>query len=173
MGARNADSSAKGSRSKLITLKINGQKTTVTVPVRRTLVDLLRDNLRMTGTKRGCDEGTCGSCTVLLGSRPVYSCMLLAVNADGQDITTIEGVFQNQEALALGRAFASTYASQCGYCTPGFIMSAYALLRQNPDPSERDVRFALSGNLCRCTGYSKIVGAVLATAQGLKEGQSR
>ncbi|HUW65886.1 MAG TPA: (2Fe-2S)-binding protein [Spirochaetia bacterium] len=149
----------------LVNLRVNGDEYTVAVKANTLLVNVLRENLDLTGTKKGCELGDCGSCTVLLDGRPVNSCMVLAVEADGHDITTIEGVAQNQTLDRVQEAFVENAALQCGYCTPGMILSAKALLARNPHPTEEEVRFAIAGNLCRCTGYVNIVKAVLAAAE--------
>ncbi len=144
---------------KTITLEVNGVSETQDVEVGTTLLRFLRDGLDLTGTKEGCNEGECGSCMVLLDGRPVNSCLVLAVEADGRSVTTIEG-----------KAFLSHAAIQCGFCTPGMIVSAAALLREKPDPTEDDVRKALAGNLCRCTGYRQIVDAVRDAAAEMRTG---
>jgi xanthine dehydrogenase YagT iron-sulfur-binding subunit len=142
-----------------IALVVNGQNTTVRVPPRRTLLDTLRESLGLTGTKRVCDEGTCGACTVLVDNRPVYSCMTLAVACEGMRIETIEGLAKNGELHPVQRAFIDADAFQCGFCTPGQIMSIVGLLRASSAPSEDDVRRAVTGNLCRCGAYPNIVAA--------------
>jgi aerobic-type carbon monoxide dehydrogenase small subunit (CoxS/CutS family) len=152
-------------RSRAISLEVNGEQVELEVPARRLLVHLIRDDLGLTGTHVGCDTGNCGACTVHLGGEPVKSCMLLAVQADGARITTIEGLAPDGELTALQRAFNEHHALQCGYCTPGMLMSATALLEENPHPTEEEVRYALQGNICRCTGYVNIVEAVVATRQ--------
>jgi len=129
------------------------------------LVDLLRNQLGLTGTKKGCELGDCGACTVLMDSKPVDACLVLAVEADGCEITTIEGVAQSEALDRLQDSFVNNAAIQCGYCTPGMILSAKALLTRNSHPSEEQVREAISGNLCRCTGYVNIVKAVLTASQ--------
>jgi aerobic-type carbon monoxide dehydrogenase small subunit (CoxS/CutS family) len=144
-----------------ITLKINGSSHRLTVPSNWTLNDVLRNRLDLTGTKRACDYGGCGSCTVLMDGVDVYSCSILAIEAQDKKIQTIEGLGGKEDLHPLQKSFALSYAAQCGWCTPGMIMSAKALLERNPDPSEAEVRMALSGVLCRCTGYSSIVQAVL------------
>ena len=156
-----------------INLSVNGIGHEVDVEPYRTLLDVLREDLGLTGTKRGCDHGDCGACTVLLDGRAVNSCLVLALDARGRDILTIEGMAIEGELHPLQRAFIEHGALQCGYCTGGNILSARALLEENPDPSEPEVREALAGNLCRCTGYDKIVEAVLAVAQekDIKDGQ--
>jgi carbon-monoxide dehydrogenase small subunit len=127
----------------------------------------LRNQLGLTGTKKGCDQGDCGACTVLVDGTPVNSCLMLALEAEGRDITTIEGLAKEDGLHPLQKAFISHNAVQCGFCTPGMILTAAALLKENPHPTEREIRHYLQGNLCRCTGYSKIVEAVQAAAQGL------
>lgn len=144
----------------LITLKVNGRVWDLAVEPNRTLLDVLRHDLELTGTKRGCDLGECGSCTVILNGKPVNSCLVLAVQANGAEILTIEGLADPSRLHPLQRAFVEKGAIQCGFCTPGMILSANNLLQKNPKPSEEEIRTALSGNLCRCTGYQKIVEAV-------------
>jgi len=143
-----------------ITITVNGEEHRLEVKPNRTLVDVLREDLGLTGTKRGCDEGKCGSCTVLMDGLPVDSCMVLAAQADGGDILTIEGVAKGGKPHPLQKAFSEKGAVQCGYCTPGMILTAKALLDGNPSPGEDDIRSAIAGNLCRCTGYSKIIEAI-------------
>lgn len=152
-------------RSHNITLKINGNHHRLTVASNWTLNDVLRNCLDLTGTKRACDYGGCGSCTVLMDGVDVYSCSILAVEAEDKDIQTIEGLGARDNPHPLQKSFALSYAAQCGWCTPGMIMSAKALLDRNPDPSEAEVRTALSGILCRCTGYASIVKAVIEAAR--------
>jgi len=149
---------------KRISVKVNGEEREAVVEARRTLLDFLRYDLHLTGTKEGCGDGNCGSCTVLLNHEPVNSCLVFAVEADGQEILTIEGLASGSALHPLQEAFISEGAIQCGFCTPGLIMTAKAFLESNPDPSETDVRFAIAGNLCRCTGYDKIVRAILKVA---------
>ena len=151
-----------------ITLKVNGEAQEVEVPARRLLCDLLRDDLLLTGTKRGCETGVCGACSVLVDGQVIKSCLMLAVQAKGCDITTVEGLAPRGEMNALQQAFAAHGGLQCGYCTPGFLMAATALLADNPNPSEAQVREALDGNLCRCTGYDGIVTSILAAAETLR-----
>lgn len=149
-----------------ITLTINGRQHTATAKANRTLLQLLRDDFGLSGTKDGCAEGECGACTVLMDGKPVNSCLVLAAQADGRSIVTIEGLGTRQQPHPLQKAFVEEGAVQCGYCTPGLIMSAYALLQNNAQPTEEDIRQAIAGNLCRCTGYSKIVAAVRKAAEG-------
>jgi len=152
---------------KAIQLSVNGQQVQVFVEGSETLLDCLRNQLGLPGTKKGCDQGDCGACTVLVDGTPVNSCLMLAVEADGREITTIEGLAQEDGLHPLQEAFISHNAVQCGFCTPGMILTAAALLKENPHPSEAEIRHYLQGNLCRCTGYSKIVQAVQAAAQEL------
>ena len=157
---------AKPASSLAISLEVNGEQIEQEVPARRLLVHFLRDDLGLTGTHIGCDTGNCGACTIHLEGEPVKSCMLLAVQADGAHVTTIEGLAPDGELTPLQRAFNEHHALQCGYCTPGMLMSATALLAGNPHPTDEDVRIALQGNICRCTGYVNIVEAVVAAASG-------
>jgi aerobic carbon-monoxide dehydrogenase small subunit len=151
--------------SRAISVEVNGEQIEVEVPARRLLVHFLRDDLGLTGTHVGCDTGNCGACTVHLNGEPVKSCMLLAVQADGAKVATIEGLAPDGDLTALQRSFNEHHALQCGYCTPGMLMSATALLERNPHPSEDEVRVALQGNICRCTGYVNIVEAVVAAGE--------
>jgi len=144
-----------------ITLKINGEQFELLVEPKRTLLDALRDDLGMTGTKKGCDQGDCGACTVLLDGKAVNSCLILAVEAVGHEITTIEGLAKEGILHPLQEAFIKLGAMQCGYCTPGMLLSAKALLDKNPHPAREDIKIAIAGNLCRCTGYVKIIDAIL------------
>ncbi len=155
-----------GVKRYLITLNVNGDARTVLVKGNAILANVLRDELNLTGTKKGCELGDCGSCTVLLEGKPVDSCMVLAIEVDGLAITTIEGVAVNSKLDAIQEAMINFAAVQCGYCTPGMVLSAKALLTRNPHPTEPEVREAISGNLCRCTGYVHIVEAVLAASEG-------
>lgn len=149
----------------LITLRVNGESYEVAVEPRTLLLDVLRDRLGLTGAKRACDFGNCGSCTVLMESKPVLSCLILAVDAQDKDILTVEGMARDGQLHPLQQAFIDHGAIQCGFCTPGMLLSAKALLDENPQATEEEVRQAISGNLCRCTGYHKIVEAILDTAQ--------
>ncbi len=148
-----------------VTLRVNGETHELPIDVRRTLLEVLRDELSLTGTKEGCGTGDCGACTVLLDGIPIASCLTLAVEAQGKEISTIEGMAREGQLHPLQRAFIDRGAIQCGFCTPGTIMSAKALLDKNPQPTEAEVREAVSGNYCRCTGYTKIVEAILAASQ--------
>jgi carbon-monoxide dehydrogenase small subunit len=136
-----------------------------------TLLEVLRDELQMTGTKEGCGKGDCGACTVLLDDEAVNSCLVLAVSCDGREVTTIEGLAENGKLHPLQKAFVDQGAIQCGYCTPGMIMSSYALLKKNPHPKDDDIKTSLKGNICRCTGYVKIVEAVRAAAKEMNGGR--
>jgi aerobic carbon-monoxide dehydrogenase small subunit len=146
--------------------RLNGHPVEVACPGPRILLDLLREDLTLTGTKRGCDLGTCGCCTVLLDGRPTLSCLTLARLAEGRDVTTIEGVSPAQGLSPVQAAFVRHGATQCGFCTPGFVVTATALLRENPSPTRGEIMRAIAGNLCRCTGYTKIVDAIEAAARG-------
>ena len=148
--------------SRTVSVEVNGEQIELEVPTRRLLVHFLRDDLGLTGTHIGCDTGNCGACTVHLDGEAVKSCMLLAVQADGTKIATVEGLAADGELTTLQQSFNQHHALQCGYCTPGMLMSATALLARNPHPSEEDVRVAIQGNICRCTGYVNIVEAVVA-----------
>lgn len=156
---------------KQITVKVNGVERTHEVPIRMLLVDFIRETLQLTGTHQGCTfEGVCGACTIQLNGEAVKSCMMLAVQADGQEITTIEGVAEAGQLHPVQKAFREHHGLQCGYCTSGMIMNAVEFLRINPSPTEEEVRHALIGNICRCTGYQNIVKAVLAAAAELSSG---
>jgi aerobic carbon-monoxide dehydrogenase small subunit len=146
--------------NKKIQFSLNGKSITREVPSHRLLLDLLRDEIGLTGTKEGCGTGDCGACTVVMNGKPVNSCLVLSGELDGVDVVTIEGLKIGPELHAIQKAFIQDGGAQCGYCTPGMLMMSKALLDENPDPSEEDIRFALSGNLCRCTGYAKIIQAV-------------
>lgn len=156
------------SRKQVVCATINGNRTEFLCEPRQTLLEALRDNLQLTGTKEGCSNGNCGACTVLLDGQPVVSCLVLAMEADGAEITTIEGIAPAEGLDPIQNAFLENAALQCGICTPGFIVAAKALLDSNPNPTENEVRFALANNLCRCTGYDKIVRAVLDAAERRK-----
>jgi carbon-monoxide dehydrogenase small subunit len=151
-----------------ITVTVNGETRTVEVEPRVLLVHLLRQGLALTGTHIGCDTTSCGACTVLVDRTAVKSCTMLAVQADGREVTTVEGLASASELHPLQEGFKEEHGLQCGFCTPGMMMSAMALLERNPDPTEEEIRWALSGNLCRCTGYQNIVKAVLWAAAKLR-----
>ena len=148
---------------RIINFKLNGVDRDEYVMDNMTMVDFLRKQMHLTGTKRGCEEGECGACTILVDGRAVTSCMMLAVEADGHDIVTIEGLKQDGVLHPLQREFIDKWALQCGFCTPGMIMSAVSLLNENPNPTEAEIREGISGNLCRCTGYENIFRAVKKT----------
>ncbi|QDT34675.1 (2Fe-2S)-binding protein [Thalassoglobus polymorphus] len=150
---------------RVVTTNINGTQKSFLCEPRQTLLEVLRDNLDLTGTKEGCSNGNCGACTVLLDGKPVTSCLVLAVECEGAEIETIEGVATKDGLAPVQDAFLENAALQCGVCTPGFIMSTKAMLRENPNPTEEEIRFYLAGNLCRCTGYDKIIDAVQDAAQ--------
>ncbi len=150
-----------------VTISVNGVQRQVLVDPRESLLQVLRDRLSLTGTKEGCGTGYCGACTVLVDDAPVNACLFFAVDADHREITTIEGLGEDGDLHPVQAAFVECTALQCGYCTPGMIMSALALLREHPSPSEDDVRRGLAGNLCRCTGYQAIVAAVLSAAKAM------
>ena len=151
-----------------IDIQVNGEPHRVEVPARRMLSDLLRDDLNLTGTKRGCETGTCGACSVLVDGMVVKSCLSLAVQAHGSSVTTIEGISKGDTLHPLQESFMQCGGLQCGYCTPGFIMTACAMLADNPNPTQDEVRAGLSGNLCRCTGYAQIVDSVLHAAEKMR-----
>jgi len=148
-----------------LTVTVNGDRLSRTVEARRTLADFLRDDLCLTGTHLGCEHGVCGACTVLLDGDAVRSCLMFAVQADGAEVTTIEGLSDRSGELSpIQAAFQDEHGLQCGFCTPGFVVSVHAFLAQNPHPSDEEIRDALSGNLCRCTGYQGIIAAVKRAA---------
>lgn len=155
------------SLKKLIELKVNGELYEVAINPWQTLLDVLRTHVGLTGVKEGCGNGDCGACTVILGGKPVVSCLTLAVEAQGKDILTIEGLARDGHLHPLQSAFIKQGAVQCGFCTPGMLLSAKALLDENPKPTEVEVRKSIAGNLCRCTGYTKIVEAILAVSREL------
>lgn len=153
----------------MVKFQVNNQQTAVYVDTTKTLLDVLREDLLLTGTKRGCDSGECGACTVLLNGQAVHSCLVLASELDGQDVLTIEGLSKDPKELhPLQKAFIEKGAIQCGFCTPGLIMTAKALLDRNLNPTEEEMRYGISGNLCRCTGYSKIVDAILTASEEIR-----
>lgn len=151
-----------------IILKINGENYEVSVKHSETLLEVLRDKLGLTGTKEGCDTGKCGACTVLIEGKAVRSCLTLAVAARDKEITTIEGLARGEELHPIQQAFVEHGALQCGFCTPGMIMISKAFLEENPEPTEKEIREALVGNICRCTGYVKIVEAIQASAKEMR-----
>jgi carbon-monoxide dehydrogenase small subunit len=148
-----------------IQVSVNGELHEFSVEAKKNLLDLLRDDLELTGTKKGCDNGECGACTVLLNGQPVNACLVLAVEADGKEVLTIEGLANGSRLHPLQEAFIHHGAVQCGYCSPGMILTAKALLDENPRPTEMEVKKAIAGNLCRCGTYNKVVKAVLSVSQ--------
>lgn len=154
--------------TKKVKILINGKKTILEVPSHRLLLDLLRDEIGLTGTKEGCGTGDCGACTVFLNGKPVNSCLILSGEIDGAELVTIEGLKVGPELHPVQRAFIEDGGVQCGYCTSGMLMMVKSLLDENLNPTEEEIRFALSGNLCRCTGYAKIVQAVQDAAKELR-----
>ena len=150
-----------------ISFKLNGKDYTLTVPTNTTLLQIIRDKVKLTGTKRGCDKGECGACTVIFNGKIVDSCLVLAPKVDGANITTVEGIGTFDNPHPIQKAFVEEGAVQCGFCTPGFVVSSYALLSKIPKPTEEEIREGLSGNLCRCTGYIKIIEAVKKASEEL------
>ena len=157
----------------LVELKINGRRRELAIEPSAQLLDVLRQDLGLTGSKRGCDESSCGACTVLLDGVTMLSCTLLAASCEGREITTIEGVSQHGSLAAIQKAYGDWGGAQCGYCTPGFIMTVKSLLAENPDPSEAEVRSALSSNLCRCTGYNQMYEAIRSAIAAESGGAAR
>ena len=155
-----------------ITVTVNGSEHTADVEPRRLLVDFIRATLGLTGTHVGCDTTSCGVCTVLVDGTPVKSCTMFAVQANGRSITTVEGLKQNGDLSPIQKAFKEEHGLQCGFCTPAMMLVGTALIEENPDPSEDQIRWAISGNLCRCTGYMNIVKAISAAAEASREGAS-
>jgi len=158
-------------KEKRIQVVVNGKTYELMVPPWRTLLEVIREDLKLTGAKEGCGQGECGACTVMMGGRTVNSCLVLAVEADGQEITTIEGLSEGNKIHPIQDAFVEQAGMQCGFCTPGMIMSAKELLDRNPDPSEQEIREGIAGNVCRCTGYTKIVESIGAAAKAMKGGE--
>jgi carbon-monoxide dehydrogenase small subunit len=152
-----------------IVLKVNGTNYRLSIEPRRTLLEVLRENLGLTGTKKSCNEGNCGACTVLIEGRPVASCLVLAIDAQGKEILTIEGLSEGEQLHPIQEAFLKHGAIQCGFCTPGMVMSAKALLDENPAPTTTEIRKAISGNLCRCTGYQHIVDSIMAASKMIRK----
>lgn len=151
--------------TRMISFDINGRHINMAVPEHRTLLEMIREDIGLTGTKEGCDEGECGACTVIMDGKAIHSCCTLAVNAHGKKIITIEGLQQEDDLDPIQQAFIDAGAVQCGYCTPGMIMSAKALLDENPEPTQEEIRTAIEGNICRCTGYERIVQAIALAAE--------
>ena len=156
-------------KSRTIQFMLNGQPIAIEVKPWRTLLEMIREDLNLTGTKEGCGHGECGSCTVMMGGKTVNSCLVPALEADGQAILTIEGLSEAGNLHPIQEAFVENSGMQCGFCTPGMIISAKALLDRNPDPSEEEIREAIAGNFCRCTGYTKIVESIGAAARALRK----
>lgn len=152
-----------------VRISVNGVTHRLFLETRRTLLDVLREDMGLTGTNVGCEHGSCGACTVLLDGKSVRACLLLAVQANNHEVMTVEGLAQDGEMHPLQQAFWEKQGLQCGFCTPGFLMTAYELLQQNPDPTEEEIRSALSGNTCRCTGYQHIVDAIRSAAQAMQQ----
>ncbi|MCH7737915.1 MAG: (2Fe-2S)-binding protein [Chloroflexi bacterium] len=152
--------------NRTVKVTVNGKEYESSVEVRKTLADFLRDELDLTGTHLGCEHGVCGACTILFNGDAVRSCLMLAVQADGADLTTVEGLARGEDLNALQLAFQENHALQCGFCTPGMLMTAYALLQDTPNPTEDQVKEGISGNICRCTGYAPIIQAILQTGRG-------
>jgi carbon-monoxide dehydrogenase small subunit len=156
----------------LLSLTVNGRKYEFACEPNQLLLDALRQDLKLTGSKRGCDDSSCGACTVLVDGTPMLACTLLAASCEGQEITTVEGIAEHGSLAAIQKAYGEWGGSQCGFCTPGFMITVHSLLANNPDPSEEEIRAALSGNLCRCTGYSQmyqaVKSAIVAEREGLK-----
>lgn len=156
-----------------ITITVNGGRERLDVPSNMTLLQLLREKLAFTGTKNGCTAGECGACTILMNGEPVNSCMVLAVEADGAEIVTVEGLADDGQLTPIQEAFVEHNALQCGFCTPGMLISAHALLKRNPHPTEEEIRLAMVGNLCRCTGYLRIIKAVQTASKRVSQSQDK
>ena len=159
-------------KKELLELKVNGRTHEIALEPSKLLLDALRQDLQLTGSKRGCDDSSCGACTVLVDGEAMLSCTLLAASCEGQEITTIEGVSEHGSLAAIQKAYGDWGGAQCGYCTPGFIMTVKSLLATNPDPTEEEIRGALSGNLCRCTGYHQMYEAIKAAVDAEKRGMA-
>ena len=155
-----------------ITFTINGESTTLDIEARRSLADVIREDIGLTGTHLGCEHGVCGACTILLGGQPARACLMLAVQADGATITTIEGLADGDKMHPIQKAMHEAMSFQCAFCTPGFLMSAIALLEENPNPTTGEIREELSGNLCRCTGYRSIIDGVETAVRLMNGGES-
>ncbi|MBW2031329.1 MAG: (2Fe-2S)-binding protein [Deltaproteobacteria bacterium] len=156
---------------KEISFTLNGKPHKITVRPWRTLLEVIREDLQLTGTKEGCGQGECGSCTVIMGGKTVNSCLIPAAEADGQEVLTIEGLDKDGTLHPIQQAFIENAGMQCGFCTPGMIMSAKFLLERKPDPSEEEIREGIAGNFCRCTGYTKVIESISAAAAAMKGGQ--
>jgi len=151
-----------------ITLTVNGQRVAADVPARKLLTDFLKDDVGLTGVRVSCEHGVCGACTILVDGRTVRACLMLAAQADGAEVRTVESLAEDGRLHPIQQAFWTHHGLQCGYCTPGMLMTAYEFLRENPEPTEADVREAISGNICRCTGYVNIVQSILAAADAMR-----
>jgi aerobic carbon-monoxide dehydrogenase small subunit len=162
----------KGMKKQLSELRVNGRTHELAIEPSKLLLDALRQDLQLTGSKRGCDDSSCGACTVLVDGTPMLSCTMLAVSCAGQEITTVEGVSEHGSLAAIQKAYGDWGGAQCGYCTPGFMMTVKHLLSQNPNPTEEEIRQALSGNLCRCTGYSQMYRAIKAAVEAEQRGMA-
>ena len=160
-------------KKELIKIKVNGRDREATAEARTLLVHFIREGLQLTGTHIGCDTSNCGACTVILNGKPVKSCTVFAIQADGGDLMTVEGLMKDGQLHPLQEGFKEEHGLQCGFCTPGMLMSSYALLQKNPKPSEQDIRWGISGNLCRCTGYQNIVRAVQYAAGKMAQGGTK
>ena len=152
-----------------VSFELNGKNVAVETRPNRTLLDLLRDELRVTSVKKGCQQGECGACTLLLDDIPVTSCIVLAPQVDGRKVTTLEGLEDDPLMTGLREAFVENGAVQCGFCTPGMLLSSYTLLRENPDPTEDEIKIAIEGNICRCTGFTKIIAAICDAAERMAD----
>jgi carbon-monoxide dehydrogenase small subunit len=159
-------------KKELIELRVNGRSHEVAIEPSKLLLDALRQDLQLTGSKRGCDDSSCGACTVQIDGVPMLSCALLAASCEGQEITTVEGVSEHGSLAAIQKAYGEWGGSQCGYCTPGFMMTVRYLLAHNPDPTDAEIRSALSSNLCRCTGYSQMYQAIKAAIEAEQKGMA-
>lgn len=157
-------------RKQLIELRVNGRKHELAIEPNALLLDVLRNELNLTGSKRACDDSSCGACSVQIDGVPMLSCTLLAASCEGVEITTVEGIAEHGSLAAIQKAYGDWGGSQCGYCTPGFMMTVSALLANNPDPTDEEIRHALSGNLCRCTGYEQMYQAIKAAIEAEKKG---
>jgi aerobic carbon-monoxide dehydrogenase small subunit len=157
-------------KKELIELHVNGRRHEVAIEPSRELLDVLRQDLDLTGSKRGCDESSCGACTVLVDGTPMLACTMLAASCQEHEVTTIEGVAENGALAAIQKAYGDWGGAQCGYCTPGFLMTVKALMAHNPEPTDDEIRHALSGNLCRCTGYTQMFQAIKAAIQAEQKG---
>jgi carbon-monoxide dehydrogenase small subunit len=160
-------------KKELIKIKVNGRDREASAEPRMLLVHFIRENLQLTGTHIGCDTSNCGACTVILNGKPVKSCTMFAVQADGSELMTVEGLMKDGQLHPLQEGFKEEHGLQCGFCTPGMLMSSFALLEKNPKPSEQDIRWGISGNLCRCTGYQNIVRAVQYAAGKMAQGGTK